>query len=53
MTVDPDYDTSVHLKNYLEYVDPRYMGISDQRQRLDRELSIDYKKFKIQKTHIL
>lgn len=67
ITVDPEYDTPAHLKDYLAYFDERYIGISDKRQRIDeivalfqarynrlgdRVLSTDYKKFKIQKEQL-
>lgn len=40
VTLDPEYDTTDHLRDYLKNFDSRYIGISGTREEIDRIVSL-------------
>ncbi|AFP29949.1 Putative copper-binding protein [Marinobacter sp. BSs20148] len=35
ISIDTDYDTPEHLNKYLEYFDPSFIGLVDEREKID------------------
>lgn len=40
VSVDPDYDTTDHLKKYLDYFNPGFIGLNGTRSEIDRVSSL-------------
>lgn len=40
ITLDPEYDTTDHLREYLKNFDTRFVGISDTRKKIDEIVSL-------------